>query len=269
MTSLGSANWRVHPMQEMEPSGASAAISTSSYGGIHMPGIMNRASKSKTETSSSMETAYWSGRRKQLGLSRLDVEKESETTENEKYDQFLKDMSVYVERNFHQKECIKFIPKPNQKVRSNQQLKCHCGEVLSLHVWARSMKEPGGLEKHVPEEFLELARNPTAPPPQVIPQVEWKAECDISPKSSWTYGKVNFNVETSGGKKPAKYLRLSNEDSVDSCLEFMETFWHIMDPYPPNLVISVVGGAKNFKLDGEMRDTFSNGLIKVNCIDLQ
>lgn len=74
-------------MQEMEPSGASAAISTSSYGGIHMPGIMNRASKSKTETSSSMETAYWSGRRKQLGLSRLDVEKESETTENEKYDQ--------------------------------------------------------------------------------------------------------------------------------------------------------------------------------------
>ena len=36
-----------------------------------------------------------------------------------------------------------------------------------------------------------------------------------------------------------------------------------MEPTPPNLVISVVGGAKNFRLDGEMRDTFANGLIKV------
>merc|ERR1712213_175108 len=35
-----------------------------------------------------------------------------------------------------------------------------------------------------------------------------------------------------------------------------------MEPRPPNLVISVVGGAKNFKLDGRMRETFYNGLIK-------
>lgn len=62
-----------------------------------------------------------------------------------------------------------------------------------------------------------------------------------------------------------QYLRLSDKDSVDACLEFMQVFWHIMEPSPPNLVISVVGGAKNFRLDGEMRDTFSNGLIKV-CI---
>jgi hypothetical protein len=43
----------------------------------------------------------------------------------------------------------------------------------------------------------------------------------------------------------------------------MEIFWRIMEPKPPNLVISVVGGAKNFVLDGEMRETFSNGIIKV------
>ena len=63
-----------------------------------------------------------------------------------------------------------------------------------------------------------------------------------------------------------QYLRLSNKDSVDSCLEFMQEFWRIMEPSPPNLVISVVGGAKNFRLDGEMRDTFSNGLIKVGFL---
>ena len=65
-----------------------------------------------------------------------------------------------------------------------------------------------------------------------------------------------------------QYLRLSHKDTVDSCLEFMETFWHIMQPNPPNLVISVVGGAKNFRLDGEMRDTFSNGLIKVCLVGI-
>ncbi|GFO25838.1 transient receptor potential cation channel subfamily m member 3-like [Plakobranchus ocellatus] len=42
----------------------------------------------------------------------------------------------------------------------------------------------------------------------------------------------------------------------------MKEYWHIMEPEPPHLVISVVGGAKNFKLDGRLRDTFSTGLIK-------
>ena len=56
---------------------------------------------------------------------------------------------------------------------------------------------------------------------------------------------------------------MTDDDSVDNLMELMEKHWHIMEPEKPNLVISVVGGAKNFKLDGRMRDTFSNGLIKV------
>ena len=56
---------------------------------------------------------------------------------------------------------------------------------------------------------------------------------------------------------------MTDEDSVDNLLELMEKQWKIMEPERPNLVISVVGGAKNFKLDGRMRDTFSSGLIKV------
>ena len=56
---------------------------------------------------------------------------------------------------------------------------------------------------------------------------------------------------------------MTDEDSVDNLIELMEKHWKIMEPERPNLVISVVGGAKNFKLDGRMRDTFSSGLIKV------
>lgn len=56
---------------------------------------------------------------------------------------------------------------------------------------------------------------------------------------------------------------MTDEDSVDNLIELMKDHWKIMEPECPNLVISVVGGAKNFKLDGRMRDTFSTGLIKV------
>jgi len=56
---------------------------------------------------------------------------------------------------------------------------------------------------------------------------------------------------------------MSDEDSVASLITLMEKHWKIMEPEKPSLVISVVGGAKNFKLDGRMRDTFSTGLIKV------
>ena len=56
---------------------------------------------------------------------------------------------------------------------------------------------------------------------------------------------------------------MTDEDSVEDLIRLMIDFWKIMEPKAPNLVISVVGGAKNFKLDGRMRDTFSTGLIKV------
>ena len=60
-----------------------------------------------------------------------------------------------------------------------------------------------------------------------------------------------------------QYIRMTDEDSVDNLIELMEKHWKIMEPERPNLVISVVGGAKHSKLDGRMRDTFSSGLIKV------
>ena len=56
---------------------------------------------------------------------------------------------------------------------------------------------------------------------------------------------------------------MTDDDSVDDLIHLMTEFWGIMEPEKPNLVISVVGGAKNFKLNGRMRDTFATGLIKV------
>ncbi|KAL8615580.1 hypothetical protein ACOMHN_016157 [Nucella lapillus] len=254
---MASGGWRVHPAEDLSMAGASAAVSTSGYGGVHMPS-MKRKDKDKLENPSSLEQAYWSGMRKRMGLSSLD--KEEAESEDRRYEQLRKRMALYVENNFHQIECMMFIAKPNQTVTMNKQLKCKCGEILSLHVWGRSVNE--SIDSHVHGEFLDLAKDPTGKPPGVIPNIPWAAEKHLQVRPTFTYGKMSFNVESSGGSKPAKYLRLSDKDSADACLEFMVEFWRIMEPNPPNLVISVVGGAKNFRLDGEMRDTFANGLIK-------
>lgn len=48
----------------------------------------------------------------------------------------------------------------------------------------------------------------------------------------------------------------------------MEDHWKIMEPKRPGLCISVIGGAKSFKLDNKMRETFNAGLIKVYCLIL-
>ena len=56
---------------------------------------------------------------------------------------------------------------------------------------------------------------------------------------------------------------MTDDDNVDHLVHLMTEYWKIMEPEKPNLVISVVGGAKNFKLDGRNRDTFATGLIKV------
>ena len=47
----------------------------------------------------------------------------------------------------------------------------------------------------------------------------------------------------------------------------MDKHWKIMEPKRPSLCISVIGGAKSFKLDNKMRETFNTGLIKVGYTD--
>ncbi|KAL4232041.1 hypothetical protein ACF0H5_009619 [Mactra antiquata] len=187
------------------------------------------------------------------------------------YVQKIKEMTTFIRNHFRQKECSRFVPKQGQTtgVMKMKDLKCNCGEVLMEHA---GMQGPFShfssadmmLDYLVPKELqFWLSREKMhEKPPEVFPTVEWKPD-SIRTTATCSFGKLVFeNVEHSGGKKPAKYLRMTNDDSVDNLVELMKSHWNIMEPEKPNLVISVVGGAKNFKLDGRMRDTFSTGLIK-------
>ncbi len=61
-----------------------------------------------------------------------------------------------------------------------------------------------------------------------------------------------------------QYLRVSDDTSVDMVLELMIEHWHMMEPRNANLVITVIGGAKNFKLDGKKKEVFNRGLVNVS-----
>lgn len=58
----------------------------------------------------------------------------------------------------------------------------------------------------------------------------------------------------------SQYARVSTDTSPDVLYQLLTDWWKIP---PPNLLISVTGGAKNFHLKARFRKMFHRGLIKV------
>ena len=48
------------------------------------------------------------------------------------------------------------------------------------------------------------------------------------------------------------------------CGTYVIKLAHEFLPVPASLVITVIGGAKNFKLDGKKREVFNRGLVNVS-----
>ena len=57
-----------------------------------------------------------------------------------------------------------------------------------------------------------------------------------------------------------QYIRVSSETSAEVLYQLMTECWKLN---PPNLLISVTGGAKNFYMKTHLKDKFRRGLIKV------
>uniref|UniRef100_A0A3Q3W8D8 Uncharacterized protein n=1 Tax=Mola mola TaxID=94237 RepID=A0A3Q3W8D8_MOLML len=62
------------------------------------------------------------------------------------------------------------------------------------------------------------------------------------------------------GQKTGKYARVSTETSPEVLYQLLTKQWKLS---PPNLLISVTGGAKNFYLKARLKNMFHRGLIKV------
>ena len=72
------------------------------------------------------------------------------------------------------------------------------------------------------------------------------------------YGQIEF--EGTQASKLSKYLKLADNSTMSNVKEFICDYWNLMKPRP-HLALSIVGGAKNFKLDGRKKETFKKGLI--------
>jgi len=58
-----------------------------------------------------------------------------------------------------------------------------------------------------------------------------------------------------------QYLRLSDDTPIEHTMEMLKKHWHMTGA---NLVITVIGGAKNFNLDGKKKEVFNRGLVTVS-----
>ena len=84
---------------------------------------------------------------------------------------------------------------------------------------------------------------------------------DIHEFPTNAFGLIDFINEDEGSEKPAKYVRVSDNTPMSKILTLLVDYWSIFKPNRPHLALSVIGGAKNFQMEGRKREVFKQGLI--------
>ncbi|XP_021378399.1 transient receptor potential cation channel subfamily M member 1-like isoform X2 [Mizuhopecten yessoensis] len=248
---------------------------TQNTGGGRMSKSHTPETYAKVQNNLTMEEVRWSEMRKKIpGMGR--VPRTKFYHEEDGFERARQENNFFIRTHFKQKECYRFVPAKKGQlpvVKKVRDMRCECGEVLLHHHGMQGPTPTSQADRVMVESYLvpdELKPyvtvekgNNDIPNTKDLPSVSWNAETAIRSSATTSFGKISFvNVDAMGGQKPAKYVRLAPEDSIDHLIELMDVHWKINEPKRPNLVISVVGGAKNCKLDGHIREKFSTGLIK-------
>ncbi|XP_007577647.1 transient receptor potential cation channel subfamily M member 2 [Poecilia formosa] len=135
--------------------------------------------------------------------------------------------TLWIKENVSKKECSFFQRDP----RCKEQL-CHCGYSKSDHTD----------EAIKPEDFTGET---------------WDKAKHIRKAPTDAFGDISFGGL---GQKTSKYVRVSADTEAEVLYELLTQQWKLS---PPNLLISVTGGAKNLNLKPQLQKTFRRGLIKV------
>uniref|UniRef100_A0A667XLD5 Transient receptor potential cation channel, subfamily M, member 2 n=1 Tax=Myripristis murdjan TaxID=586833 RepID=A0A667XLD5_9TELE len=85
----------------------------------------------------------------------------------------------------------------------------------------------------------------------------WNRHRHICEVPTDAYGDISFDGV---GQKTGKYVRVSTDTRPEVLYQLLTEHWNLT---PPNLLISVTGGAKNFYLKAHLKNMFHRGLIKV------
>ena len=91
---------------------------------------------------------------------------------------------------------------------------------------------------------------------------EWSSANDIHEFPTDAFGLVYFTSdEDQGSSQPSKYVRVSDNTAMSKIHSLLVDYWGVLKPHRPHLAISLIGGAKNFKMEGRKKEIFKNGLI--------
>ncbi|KAJ8350040.1 hypothetical protein SKAU_G00251700 [Synaphobranchus kaupii] len=131
----------------------------------------------------------------------------------------------WIKQNINKKECCFYIEDESKGV-------CKCG-YPRLHHAEDAFK---------PDEFVGET---------------WDRRKHIRDVPTDAYGDISFGGL---GQKMGKYVRVSTDTSPDALYQLMTDHWKLR---PPNLLISVTGGAQNFYIRTRLKEMFRRGLIKV------
>ncbi|XP_074551386.1 transient receptor potential cation channel subfamily M member 2 [Halichoeres trimaculatus] len=131
----------------------------------------------------------------------------------------------WVRENVNKKECCLF----QQCIREDI---CYCGY----------SKEEHTDEAIKPEDFTGES---------------WDKHRHLCEVPTDAFGDISFDGL---GQKTGKYARVSTDTSPEVLYQLLTEHWKLS---PPNLLISVTGGAKNFYLKARIKNMFHRGLIKV------
>ncbi|XP_055727936.1 transient receptor potential cation channel subfamily M member 2 isoform X3 [Salvelinus fontinalis] len=134
-------------------------------------------------------------------------------------------LAAWIKDNIRKKECCFYVDGDSQGI-------CKCGYQRIHHV-DDSIK---------PENYLGET---------------WDRHRHVQEVPTDAYGDIWFGGL---GQKIGKYVRVSSDTSPDLLYQLLTEQWKLP---PPNLLISVTGGAKNFYMKPHLTALFRRGLIKV------
>ncbi|XP_075399456.1 transient receptor potential cation channel subfamily M member 2 isoform X2 [Tenrec ecaudatus] len=139
-------------------------------------------------------------------------------------------LSSWILANIKKKECMYFVE--SCKVSDTGKVVCACG--------------------YTREQHLEEATKP-----HMFQGKEWDPKKHVQEMPTDAFGDIVF---TCLGQKVGKYVRVSQDTPSSVIYHLMTQHWGLD---VPNLLISVTGGAKNFKLKLRLKNIFRRGLVKV------
>ncbi|KAK4471947.1 hypothetical protein MN116_005327 [Schistosoma mekongi] len=159
-----------------------------------------------------------------------------------RYEEHVRDLKEkkhsFILKHFTFKECIRFVPDPQYTTETSQSDRCYCGEYRIYHYFHGQK-------------------------PMEAEEKEWSdASClkIIGPTNA--FGQIEFITESTSNLRPTEFVRISDEDKLEDVMTLMKKYWKMMEPAKPSLCISVIGGAKNFVLEGHKKEVFYSGLVQ-------